>query len=240
MIPTNQLSILSTMIQIEFKKQDVNNSIMEELKDNVDLLRHTTPGFIRWLQSTFDSRHVELFDLQRDDHKLERSYHQVTKMLTGLNTYLSYLVDEVNMPATRQDELMSEAAGIGLSVLSRNLSNIKEYSTESSIVGEISALIQTKIFSIHGYQEGAIEVGEINKKGNIELDLQKLIIGVKKHGTLRNCRTLLPQMLRDLGNKGLCNQLTDRKFEFKKELLLGTDYDDKDEKRSGAASEQPG
>jgi hypothetical protein len=119
---------------------------------------------------------------------------------------------------------MAEAREIGLSVLSKNLVNIKEFSTENAIIGEISALIQTKIFSVHGYQEGSIEVGEVGSSNDkIVLDLQKLIIGIKKHGTIRKSRTLLPQMLKDLTNKGVCKQLNDRKFEFAKELLLGDD-----------------
>jgi len=223
MIPTNQLSILSRMVQIEFKKQDVDLSIIEELKDNVEYLRHVTPGFIRWLQYTYDSRHVDLYDLEMPDHKLERSYHQITKMLTGLNTFLCYLESDAKLPKSRVVELMDEAKVVGLEVLSRNLCNIKEQSTETSIIGEISALIQTKFFSIHGYQEGSIEVGYITDKDKVVLDIQKLIIGMKKHGTFGRNRTLLPQMLKDLTHKGLCKRVSNRGYEFDKELFIGTD-----------------
>jgi hypothetical protein len=63
MIPTNQLSILSRMIQIEFKKPDTNLSILTELQDNIDYLRHVTPGYIRWLQDTYSSIHVDMYDI---------------------------------------------------------------------------------------------------------------------------------------------------------------------------------
>ena len=159
------------------------------------------------------------------DHKLERSYHQVTKMLTGLNTFLSYLESEAKLPKSRVDELMAEAKVVGLEVLSKNLCNIKEQSTETSIIGEISALIQTKFFSIHGYQEGSIEVGHITDEGKVVLDIQKLIIGMKKHGTFGRNRTLLPQMLKDLTHKGLCKRVSNRGYEFDAELFIGEDVD---------------
>jgi DNA primase len=231
MIPTNQLSILSRMIQIEFKKQDVDLELMEELKDNVDYLRHITPGFIRWLQQTYDSRHIDLLDLGKPEYKLERTYHQLTKMVTGLDTFLSYLVEEVGLPSITKRDLLAEATEAAMESLESNLLNIKEYSTETSLIGEISALIQTKLFSLHGYQEGAIEVGEIGSNGDtIILDLQKLILGIKKHGTTRDGKTLLPQMMKDFKNKGLCKQIGNRHYEFSKELFLDSD-DNKNQKQ---------
>ena len=238
MVPTSQLSILSRMIQLSFITKEVDNEAIENMRYNISSLRHNTPGFIRWLQTTYDSIPLEMYNFIEDSkkHQSDRTYHQVVKMLTGLYQFLSYLEDEVGMSKVRKSELMSEAKDVGLNVMEGNLGNIQSFSTDNAIIDEISALIQTKILSIHGHQQGAIEVGEVDSNGDIILQLNKLIIGMHKHSTLSRPKALLPQMMRDLVTKGICISLSGHRFQFKKEVLLGyspgskADDDDRNDK----------
>jgi hypothetical protein len=226
-IPTNQLSILSRMIQLEFKKSEVDLKAITYLQDNQEQLRKLTPFFIQWLQLTYGESSISLrsFNIPDvKDYEMERTYHQISKMLTGLDCFLSFLVAKTGLSEYKKNKLMIEAEAYAVDLFKANLTRIGSVAKEAVLISEISGYLKTGLFSVWGPQLNAIEVGNTTTSGDVILCLVRLRTGLTQRGMM-NKASKLDQVFVDLVYQGKCKKLSNTKYLFPKDILLGEDYE---------------
>ena len=231
MIPTEQLSILSRMIQLEFKRDEAKTEVFTELQEKVEELRKLTPFFIKWLQTTYSSEKISLAKftpVNCKDFERERTYHQICKMLTGLEQFLLFLVSEGGLTEVEMKYLSKEAKIYADELLDSNLSRIHAVSKEARILERISVLIKTGFFSLHGNQDGAICVGTTDSNGNVILFTDRLLLGLQRFNSLPP-NLSLGDLIKDLVYQKKCTFIGPGQLLFAKELLLNDDLNLKEE-----------
>lgn len=224
-IPTTQLSILSRMVQIEFKRSEANTRVFSHLQDNIGTLRKLTPHFIKWLQKKYEATNLKIRSfpvVDIPDYERERSYHQISKMVTGLDCFLTFLEEEVGLNPTTKTKLMKEAEIYALDLLKANLTRIKAVSKESVLIEDISAMLKTGFLSVWGAQQGAVEIGTTDENGDIIISINRLKIGLRKNN-MHDKINQVGQVITDLSYQGRCKCIDKDRVWFPKDELLSDD-----------------
>jgi len=221
-VPTSQLSVLSRMVQLEFIRDESDIDRFDNIKGNLGALRGLTPLFIRWLQDKYKGEYVTLTNVPcAEKFRQERTYFQLTKMLTGLKEFLTFLEESSLITVLDSDRLIKESLEFSKDVLLKNVRTMKSLSKDTCLLEDISTLIRLKLFSLNGPQMNSTEIGRINDKGEVVLDIPQLTHGLKVNGKKLD-RSTVSQIFLDLETKNKCRVKGRHAYVSKSTLLKET------------------
>lgn len=232
-VPTDQLSILTRMLQIEFVKDTVDTSKFTYLETNSGELRMLTPYFIRWLQNNYKEDSIPIHSMRIQDfpnYHLERAYHQVSKVLTSLKVFFRFLHEEVKINNGVLEELFAQAEKEADKLFRANVAEAKNSMKESAFLKDVSNYLLNGFFTLTRGDEGIL-IGRI-EGDSVLLDPWKLRMAFKTKTELRHTASLIPQILKDLVYQGHCTKTSSGEFKFKKDLLVVSRESDLDNANS--------
>lgn len=162
-VPTDQASTISRMITLVTGKELNTNIVSELLTDsNRARLSSIMPHFIAWLQR---NKEIEYIDLPKLPKEEQRAWYQIRTILTGLDAFFRFAVEELEFPEAHYRAVMDEAHGYSRMIYDENYAASSEMaqdvqfmecllellaSGEATLVNEDTNLKGTQVGSIRG------------------------------------------------------------------------------------------
>lgn len=223
-VPTNQLSILSRMLQVEFIKSKADTKKFAYLEDNSDCMRMLMPYYIRWLQRRYADSYIQMVDFDVNDYpgfRHERAYHQVRKLLTSLSVFFEFLGDEVKVPKALLAQLLTEARHHATDLFLANVIETKAATKESRFLADITNYLRNGIFSVDGTLPGCNSIiGRRASDGTVILNAAQLRLALTSRSESRETGAIVGQILKDLEYQGKCKKVRQGEYSFTAKDIL--------------------